>query len=497
MSLRYFFARRGSLFGREHSGTLSLFRFLYCLLVAWEVASAAPHNDGDYLRGRDYSAVPLFESISPEPIPLPVFRILRWILILALIASSLGVFTRPALWTSFAAFVVYEGTALGFTKSPDSDYVFHMSNLTVFALAILAIAPGIDRHGISAIVRRRFAPERIPEWPRKTILGLMAIAYFGAFYCRMVTDPRWLDGYTIQGYLFERAIRHDVPLAFEVAQSYPLCLAFGLATSVFEATFFLILIFPRLGWIYAAGGLALHTSIRELMAIDFFEFFILNYLAMIEWEPLARRVLRIGPTPPSLADTSLDAPVPLLQRAVCIGFLLMQGGCVVARVEHWPFSDFRVYSRRRHPDDVIIPAFGRPGPTGEPILLSKRASRTLRPVTDMGRIKSLVKQLLDEPDGDPDSELRKIRDACLRGIARIRPKMLEGPRGLALYAKRMAFDPGTGRWSIVVVHVCDVLAPDPSRAGSRDGETEDDEAEDDAVGERVVDIDRDDPDRGR
>lgn len=466
MGLRYFFARRGSLFRHEHSGTLSLFRFLYCLLVAWEVASAAPHNDGDYLRGREYNPVPIFESISPEPIPLPVFRILRWILVAALLASSLGVFTRGALWTSFAAFLVYEGTALGFTKAAGTDYVYHMSNLTVFALAILALAPGVDRHGIESIVRGRFTPQRIPEWPRKTILGLMSLAYFGAFYCRMVTDPRWLDGTTLQGYLFERAIRHDVPIAFEVAQSYPACLAFGIATSLFEATFFLIMFFPRLGWIYAVGGLALHTSIRELMAIDFFEFFILNYLAMIEWEPLSRRILRLGPSSPSVVAGTVDPPVPTLQRALCVSFLLMQAGCVVARIEHWPFSDFRVYSRRRHPLDVHVPAFGRPSETGEIQLLSKRTARALRPITDLGKVKSLARQLLDEPDGSPETEIAKLRDTCLRGLLRLRPRLLEHPRGLALYVKRMRYDEERKLWEIVVVHVCDLVAPDPSRIGT-------------------------------
>lgn len=463
LGLRYWFERRGSLFGREHSGTLSLFRFLYCLLVAWEVASAAHANDGDYLRGRAYDPVPLFDSISHDPIPLGAFRIVRWILIVALLAAALGVFTRPALWVSFLGFVVYEGTALGFTKSPNSDYVYHMSNLTVFALAILAIAKGVDRHGIESLIRDRNHAESIPEWPRKTILGLMALAYFGAFYCRMVTDPRWLDGYTIQGYLFDRALRHDVPLAFEVAQSYTACLVFGITTSLFEATFFLVLFFPRLGWIYAIGGLALHASIRELMAIDFFEFFILNYLAMVEWEPLGRRLLGLGAVGASAPLPSRFVPIPIGQRILCIGLLVMQAGCIVARVEHWPFSDFRVYSKRRHPDDVLAPVLGRPTATAEPELLPKRARRVLRSVTDQGRVRSLAKQILDEPDGDPMSEVIKLRNSCLRGIARIRPSLLDSPRGLALYAKRPRFDDTTGRWEIVVVHVCDLVKPDPLR----------------------------------
>lgn len=466
MGLRYWFERRGSLFGREHSGTLSLFRFLYCLLVAWEVASAAHANDGDYLRGRAYDPVPLFDSISHDPIPLEMFRILRWILIVALLAAALGVFTRPALWVSFVGFVLYEGTALGFTKSPNSDYVYHMSNLTVFALAILAIAKGVDRHGVESLIRDRNSPESIPEWPRKTILGLMALAYFGAFYCRMVTDPRWLDGYTIQGYLFDRALRHDVPLAFEVAQSYPACLVFGIATSLFEATFFLVLVFPRLGWIYAIGGLAMHVSIRELMAINFFEFFIFNYLAMVEWEPLGRKLMRLGAVGSVTPLPSRLEPVPIGQRAICVGLLVLQAGCIVARVEHWPFSDFRVYSKRRHPDDVLAPVLGRPTATGEPELLPKRARRVLRSVTDQGRVRSLAKQILDEPDDDPMSEVNKIRHACLRGIGRIRPSLLESPRGLALYVKRPRFDGATNRWSIVIEHVCDLVLPDPRRSGA-------------------------------
>jgi hypothetical protein len=457
--LSYFFARKGSLFGREHSGTLSLFRFLYCGFVALEVASAGKYVEEDYRTERAYHAIPLFEPISPEPLPFVVMQVLRVVLTIALSAAALGVLTRPALWLSFLGFFLYEGTALGFTKSPDSNYVYHMSNLTVFALFLLAIAPGVGRHGVVALLKGESRPKPIPEWPRKTIIGLLSIAYFGAFYCRMAESPLWADGYTIQGYLMERAVIHDVDLALEVAQNWWVCFGLGVATLLFEATFLLVLFFPRLAWIYLPSGFMLHLSIDRLMAIDFFEYFILAYFAFLEWPAVVAMFRRLFGPPAALDPVTATRRVPTWQRAICVAMLAMQGVCVVARIENWPFSDFRVYSKRRHPDDVKVLLLARRDAEGHVDPLPHRIQQEFRRATRPNRLRSLAADATDAPHHSRSRLVGEIRDLGLRTIGEHRPHLLTQARGIALYVKRARLDEASGRYVVAMDFVCDLVAP--------------------------------------
>jgi hypothetical protein len=452
--LRYFFGKRNTLFGHEHSGTLSLFRFLYCALVIVEILGSANYRDSLYEK-TDYSPIPFLAEIYSEPLPQPVFEALRMVTIVALAFASLGLLTRPALIVSLIAFTLYEGFFLGFTKPKNTDYVYHMSNLTVFALFLMAIAPGVARHGITSLVRRRNDGIAIPEWPRKTLIGMLAFAYFGAGYCKLVESLLWVDGYTLQGYLFDRGIRHDLDLALALGQYHGLCVVLSVLTVLLEITFPLILIWPRLAWLYVAGGLQLHVMIHFTMDINFFHYFAFNYLAFVEWPFLVASFRRIAGRAKAEEPPASQAVVPTPQRAIAISLIALQAACVVFHVESWPLSDFRVYSKRRHPDMVSVLFLAKTGDSGEEEWLADNRQQRFRRAVGHDVANALAAAFdLEEPDRSAAIALERPR--IYTAMMESDPKFFRRHRTLTLHLKSVELDPADGRYKAVTRFVCDL-----------------------------------------
>jgi len=237
----------------EHSGTLSLIRFLYCLLTAITLAALGPDYDAAFAR-HVYDPIPFFRGIDGPPVSAALFPVVRWILVGVLLLAALGWFTRPALFASAVLFVVYEGTHLGFTKPIGVNYAQHMTNLTPFFLLILGLAPGVGHHAAPFPGREVRPAVLLPEWPRKAMIVLLVLAYFGAGFCRLRAGWRWIDGYTLQGYLFEKTLHWEMPWTVWLAQQWGLCVGLSVMTLVLELAWPLVLVFARARWPLVIGG---------------------------------------------------------------------------------------------------------------------------------------------------------------------------------------------------------------------------------------------------
>lgn len=441
-AIGWLFAERGSLRGTESSACLALFRVLYCAGVLFEVVRTQHHRDSSYNRP-SYDPIDLIAFFGVEPMPLEFFQNVRWLLVGALGLAILGIFTRPALWIAFLSFLAYEGTYLGFTKPIDSQYVFHMSNLTAFVLGILAIAPDVGRHGVASLIRG--APDAMPapRWPRRVVIGAIAIAYFGAGYCKMAESPLWIDGYTLQGYMLDRAIRHDIASAVWLASHYWLCVALSVLTILLELSWILVIFFPRLAWTHVTGGLLLHVSILITMKIDFFQFFALNYLVFLDWEWLARRFSAARDRVRTALASDPHRPAPRFAWV----FLLFLFACVIGRVESWPLTDFRVYSKRRHPDRVGVLLLKKEMPDGQHVEVNNTVMLKFRRnvgFSTAGEISAAMR--LSEPERE--ERLEALRLSVYRNVARFDPKFFKRHKTLRLYVERPVWDEYYGRYRI-------------------------------------------------
>ena len=86
---------------------------------------------------------PLFELLDIPLMSLEHYQVLRYVLLVALLLTALGVWTRVSATVAWMAFFLYIGTYLGFLKSPIPITSSTPTTICVFVLFILSIAPGV------------------------------------------------------------------------------------------------------------------------------------------------------------------------------------------------------------------------------------------------------------------------------------------------------------------------------------------------------------------
>jgi hypothetical protein len=112
---------------------------------------------------------------------------------------------------------------------------------------------------------------------------LLSLIYFSAAKIKWeMAGSDWANGFTIRWYLVYESVKKNIALGYELAQHQFLSVLMSWGTLFFEATFFLILIFPFLKRIYVPIGIALHAGIFFLMKVVFFQYLAL-FSAFVDW----------------------------------------------------------------------------------------------------------------------------------------------------------------------------------------------------------------------
>ncbi len=123
------------------------------------------------------------------------------IVILAVLAA-VGIATRASL-VALAATYLYAGSILN-----SYGFVSHDTTLPMIVLLVLAFSPGVTTCSLSAYLRRRSASgswtglgAKVPVWPARLILVVLALIYFSSGYAKLrETGIEWGDGKTLQTY---------------------------------------------------------------------------------------------------------------------------------------------------------------------------------------------------------------------------------------------------------------------------------------------------------
>ena len=124
------------------------------------------------------------------------------------------------------------------------------------------------------------------RWPLVTMQWLMAIVYLDAVMSKMVQGGLdWMNGYTLQHYLLWDGLRKENATAVWLAQQHHLAILLSCLTVMFEATFVLAVIRPRLRWFYIPLGSTLHAGMYVTMETPFFQFVAL-YCVFVPWSRL-------------------------------------------------------------------------------------------------------------------------------------------------------------------------------------------------------------------
>jgi predicted DCC family thiol-disulfide oxidoreductase YuxK len=120
------------------------------------------------------------------------------------------------------------------------------------------------------------------RWPMRLAQWLLVCVYLSAGLSKLVVaGPAWLNGYTLSYYFLLDGVNNRLPLTLALAHLTWFGAVCATGALVFELTFVLCVLVPRLSPPYLAAGTALHTGIWLLMRPPFFQFMAL-YVAFAE-----------------------------------------------------------------------------------------------------------------------------------------------------------------------------------------------------------------------
>jgi hypothetical protein len=192
--------------------------------------------------------------------------------------------------------------------------IHHPEALTVMAFLFLAVSPSGRALSVDSWLRRQQMREKgmavegfslasltrersvFAMWPLVLIWWLTSVMYLDAALTKFARSGLdWVNGYTLQFLQIEAGLEANNGLAIFLGKQYMLSLILSWVTILFEATFFLVAIFPVLALFYIPLGAALHMGMCATSIACFWQYMAL-YTAFIPafllWIPVFRRVLR-------------------------------------------------------------------------------------------------------------------------------------------------------------------------------------------------------------
>jgi hypothetical protein len=191
---------------------------------------------------------------------------------LSLFVFALGVWIIIAHWYSYGDF-------------------HHESAVFCIFLLLLAFTPAGSRLSLDALIRRhrsRPVPDTTDTaiWPLKVAHVLLALTYFTAGIAKVVVGGvDWVNGYTLQNYVFSDAIARGFPFGVWLAQQHTISIALSVFTLIFELFFFLSLVLPWTAPLFFLTGIGFHIGLYLAAGHDFFSHMVLLFLLLLFIQP--------------------------------------------------------------------------------------------------------------------------------------------------------------------------------------------------------------------
>lgn len=251
--------------------------------------------------------------------PEPAFLTLVWVLaLIAGVAALVGVLSRLGL------FVLALTSTLLVAHGYSYREMHHPEALLIIMLWVLAAGPVSGRSIDSLRARSRRAAGTLPlqpstavedlspfaRWPMRVGQWLLALAYLSAAWYKLSNGGLdWFNGYTLSYYMLMDGTRYDMALGLWLAGHPGLLQVLSIGAVLFEATFVLAVLLPRVAWVYVLAGMAMHLVIFATQRAPFFTFIAL-YIVFLEPVRESWRVAlaRLGPSAPVPSAAATNAP---------------------------------------------------------------------------------------------------------------------------------------------------------------------------------------------
>jgi predicted DCC family thiol-disulfide oxidoreductase YuxK/uncharacterized membrane protein YphA (DoxX/SURF4 family) len=207
------------------------------------------------------------------------------------VMALLGRFTRSSLLVFAATNTLLQAHEYSYGE------LHHPEALMMIALWVLAVSPAGAAWSLDDLKRRRTAAARAlaftprtaadytspyARWPIRLIQWLFVLVYFSAGLEKLsIGKLDWYNGYTMAYYLLQDGVRNGLPASLFLAGHPKFLFLVSIGAALFELTFALAVLVPRLAWVYVLGGTLFHTGIFALQRAPFFQFICL-YIVFLE-----------------------------------------------------------------------------------------------------------------------------------------------------------------------------------------------------------------------
>jgi len=268
-----------------------------------------------------------------------------YLFLIVCLFGLVGLFTRIAV--PLALVVVFY--VLGVPEFYGAIYHYHH---LVWFLALLAVSPCGDALSLDAWIdtRRRPDPANRPTasviygLPIRFIWLLMGVIYlFPGFWKLWSCGTQWFRTDALRNILYAKWLELGgwTPF-FRIDRYHRLCEIGGMATMLFELSFFFLIFDRRTRLLAAVGGLLFHTMNGLFLQIPFW---MLQpyYLTFIDWHAVLAR-----PGKHSESDTPRRSPQR--ERSWCtaiatVGTVLLAANvvCGIRHISSWPFACYPTF----------------------------------------------------------------------------------------------------------------------------------------------------------
>ena len=177
-----------------------------------------------------------------------VFAVLRWVTIGAGMTALIGFLTPVSL------FVFALGNWIFIAHQYSYADIHHPESIWCIFLMSLAFATSGKYLAVDNWLRRWRMPNldhpssrqvTLAVWPLKLAFVLLSWIYLSTGMTKLIYGGlEWFNGYTLQSYILQDAIKRSLPLGIWVAQQHTLCIVLSVFTVGFEL-FFAVSIFVR------------------------------------------------------------------------------------------------------------------------------------------------------------------------------------------------------------------------------------------------------------
>lgn len=219
--------------------------------------------------------------------------IILWLVVVLGFVSFLGFLTNISLSLFAVGFIFLQGYSYSFGDA------HHPEAIMALGLLALAFSPCGKVLSVDALIRKRLFRGgqsvgfldyggEYAYWPIRFIQLIFPLMYLSAVISKLTRSGLdWVNGFTLQYAMIQDGYRHGSELAIWLSQFHDFLKLSEWVVLIYQATFFLILFFPKLKWVYLPLGLCFHLGTYFTLKAPFPQW-ILFYAVYIPWAQVIR-----------------------------------------------------------------------------------------------------------------------------------------------------------------------------------------------------------------